>query len=178
MIKIAAFLMVIVVNFALYVLLFLSMAGMKPQQSVLLAKEKIAQLQADSSATQNQEVELSEEMKREIEKAREIIFIEKGELAAQKNQLLKDKTELEQLRNEITGLIAAKKKADEDRMYNLAKIYDGMDQEKVAEVFGQMEDSLIVSILPKMKPGNSSQVLEFLPPQRSARISRMLMRGA
>ena len=92
--------------------------------------------------------------------------------------MLKEKSDLEKLRNEIKNLMAAKKKADEDRMYNLAKIYDGMDQEKVAEVFGQMDDSLIVAILPKMKPGNSSQVLEFLPPQRSAKISKLLLEGA
>lgn len=178
LVKIAAFLIFMVINFALYLLLFLSMAGMKPQQSILLAKEKFGQVQADSSAVENKEVELSEEMKREVAKAREIIANEKGDLEAQKTQLLNEKSELEKLRSEIKNLMAAKKKADEDRMYNLAKIYDGMDQEKVAEVFGQMDDSLIVAILPKMKPGNSSQVLEFLPPQRSAKISKLLLEGA
>ena len=62
-------------------------------------------------------------------------------------------------------------------MYSLAKIYDGMDQEKVAEVFSQMQDSLIVALLPKMKSGNASLVLEFLPPGRSAKISRMMLEG-
>jgi flagellar motility protein MotE (MotC chaperone) len=172
--RILIYLAVTIANFAIYVFLFMTMAGLSPQRSLDILKVKAVEVAADT--TGNQAAQGSEaKMLSEVEKARKSVAAEKADLQQQKAQLLSEKTELENLRAEINRLMAAKKKADEDRMYSLAKIYDGMDQERLAAVFNQMNDSLVVSILPKMKPANASTVLEFLPAQRSARISEMLL---
>lgn len=177
--KIMFYLVGMMVNFLVYILIFSAALGIKPDQSLKYAKYKIEHMQADSSAVVEQDTVITEGLMSEIDKARQIIADEKADLQSQKEQLTKEKKELEALREEIHQLLADKSKAEEDKMYNLAKIYDGMDQENVARVFSQMEDSLVVVILPKMKPANASQVLEFLPPDRSARISKMLLvRGA
>lgn len=177
--KMPVYLIGIVLNFLVYILVFSAAVGMRPAQGLKFIKYKIEHTQSDSMAVAEQDTVHSEELKDEIEKAREIIANEKAELQSQKEQLTREKEELEALRREIQQLLADKHKAEEERMYNLAKIYDGMDQENVARVFDRMDDSLVVAILPKMKPANASQVLEFLPPERSARISKMLLiRGA
>ncbi|RKX20683.1 MAG: hypothetical protein DRP26_01185 [Candidatus Zixiibacteriota bacterium] len=164
-----------VVSFLVYILVFSAALGIKPDQSLKYAKFKIEHVKADSTAMVEQDTVITEDLMREIDKARRSIADEKADLQSQKERLIKEKEKLEALREEIQQLLADKRKAEEERMYNLAKIYDGMDQESVAKVFSQMEDSLVVVILPKMKPANASQVLEFLPPDRSARISKMLL---
>ena len=173
--KIPVYLIGIMLNFLIYVLVFSAAVGMKPIQSLEFVKHKIKHTQADSVAMAEQDTVHSEELKDEIEEARETIAKEKAELQSQKEQLTKERKELEDLRKELQQLLADKDKAEEERMYSLAKIYDGMDQENVARVFDRMDDSLVVEILPKMKPANASQVLEFLPAERSAKISKMLL---
>jgi flagellar motility protein MotE (MotC chaperone) len=172
--RILIYLAVTIVNFGIYVFLFLTLTGLTPERSIDLLKVKMEQVTIDTTTAALDQARESA-MLSEIEKARKTVSSEMEDLKQQKTQLLSEKTELEALREEIKRLMAVKSKADEDRMYNLAKIYDGMDQERLAAVFNQMDDSLIVSVLPKMKPGNASLVLEFLPPQRSAVISQMLL---
>ena len=172
--RILIYLAVTIVNFGIYVFLFLTLTGLSPERSLGLLKVKMEQVTVDTTSASLDKAKESA-MLSEVEKARKTVSSEMEDLKEQKAQLLSEKTELEALREEIKRLMAAKSKADEDKMYNLAKIYDGMDQERLAAVFNQMNDSLIVSVLPKMKPANASLVLEFLPPQRSAMISQMLL---
>ena len=175
--KILVYVLATVLNMGIYMFLFLSMAGLSPEQSLKVVKAKIEQVAVDTAAGEEQLQPLSTEMKGEVDKARKLVTGEIDDLQRQKDSLLTEKAALETLRDEIQKLLSRKSKAEEDRMYSLAKIYDGMDQEKVAEVFSQMQDSLIVALLPKMKPNNASLVLEFMPPGRSAKISRMMLEG-
>jgi flagellar motility protein MotE (MotC chaperone) len=174
LLRILIYLAVTIVNFGIYVFLFLTLTGLSPERSIDLLKVKMEQIKVDTTDAALAQAG-NNAMLSEVEKARKTVSSDMEELKLQKAQLLSEKTELEALREEIKRLMAAKSKADEDRMYSLAKIYDGMDQERLAAVFNQMDDSLIVSVLPKMKPANASLVLEFLPPQRSAVISQMLL---
>jgi len=176
--KIIVYVLATLLNFGIYVFLFLSMAGLSPEQSLSVVKSKALQVAIDTISVDDEGPELTAEMKQEIDNARNIVSDETEDLRRQKDSLLTEKAELEALRNEIQRLMARKSKDEEDRMYNLAKIYDGMDQERVADVFGQMQDSLVVALLPKMKTNNASQVLEYLPPKRSAHISRMILEGS
>ena len=157
--------------------LFLSMAGLSPEQSLKVVKAKIEQVVVDTVGGEEQASSLTTEMRGEIDKTRNAVTAEIDELQQQKDSLSTEKAQLEALKNEIDKLLSKKSKAEEDRMYSLAKIYDGMDQEKVADVFSQMQDSLIIALLPKMKSNNASLVLEFLPPGRSANISKMMLEG-
>ncbi len=175
--RILIYLVATIASFVLYVLLFMVAAGLTPQQSIEVLREKVEVAAIDSTATETGEAPMSDAMKAEVQKARGMVSDEMAELESEKNKLLSEKQELEKLRDEIARLLAKKSKAEEERMYNLAKIYDGMDQERLAEVFTRMNDTLIVNILPKMKANNASLVLEYLPPGRSAQISHMLLGG-
>jgi flagellar motility protein MotE (MotC chaperone) len=173
--RILIYLVATLANLALYVLLFMAAAGMSPQKSMNVLKTKIEEAAVDTLAAGSKPEKLASDVKDEIEQAREKASAEMKDLQNQKAALDSEKADLEKLRDEVQRLLARKNRAEEDKMYNLAKIYDSMDQEKLASVFANMNDSLIVKILPKMKSNNASLVLEYLPPQRSAMISRMLL---
>jgi flagellar motility protein MotE (MotC chaperone) len=173
--KILIFLVAAVANLGIYVFLFLTMSGLSPQQSMEIIKIKMEQVAADTASTASQQPD-SASTARPDESQK--IADEMAELQKQKAELNSEKASLEALRNEVSRLLAQKNKADDEKMYKLAKIYDGMDQQRLAEVFSQMDDSLVIKILPKMKAANASQVMQYLPPQRSATISRMILKGS
>ncbi|GEM_PF-1533012 len=174
--KILGYVTMIAINFLIYVFVFFILIGMEPHHGMAYARYKIDQIISDSVFVAEQEIVISKEMQKEIDKTKAIVAAELEDLKKQRAQWFKDKTELEAMRDNIQRMVKKKSKEEEDRMYKLAKIYDGMDQQSVAEVFAQMDDSLIVAILPKMKPANAGLVLEFLPAQRSAKLSRMLLK--
>jgi flagellar protein FlbB len=87
----------------------------------------------------------------------------------------KEKTELERLRNEISLLLKTKSKADSIQLYNLAKIYEGVDVVQLATVMANMDDSLVIAILPRMKSQKAGKILESMPAERAARISSKLL---
>ena len=173
--KIMVYLILTVLNFVVYVLVFSVAVGMKPDVSMEYIKFKFSETMTDSTAAIAQVIKISPEMQSEIDKAKEIISEERDEVQQQRDSLRFEIVRLEVLKNEVQQLLTEKNKVEEDRMNSLAKIYDGMDQERVAEVFSQMPDSLVVAIMAKMKSNNTSLVLEFLQPNRSAMISEMLL---
>ncbi len=87
------------------------------------------------------------------------------------------RTELESLKIEVEGLLETKKRKNEEKLNNLAKIYDGMNPIQLAEVMTGMHDSIVVEILPRMKRQKVSKILESMPPERAAVISALLLGG-
>ncbi len=96
-------------------------------------------------------------------------------LAQQLEAIRTEKAELEKLKVEVQELLAAKDKANEEKLYNLAKIYDGMDPVQLASVMSGINDSIVVAILPRMKSQKASKILESMPADRAARISTKLL---
>jgi len=96
-------------------------------------------------------------------------------LARQLETLRTEKAKLEKLKVEVQDLLAAKNKADEEKLYNLAKIYDGMDPVQLASIMSGINDSIVVAILPIMKSQKASKILESMPADRAARISTKLL---
>ena len=96
-------------------------------------------------------------------------------LAQQLEAIRTEKAELEKLKVEVQELLAAKDMANEEKLYNLAKIYDGMDPVQLASVMSGINDSIVVAILPRMKSQKASKILESMPADRAARISTKLL---
>ncbi len=103
-------------------------------------------------------------------------FQSKSDSLAQQMETIRTETaELEELKAELQELLAAKNKDEEEKLYNLAKIYDGMDPVQLAGVMSGINDSIVVEILPKMKSQKASKILESMPADRAARISTKLL---
>jgi flagellar motility protein MotE (MotC chaperone) len=174
--KIFLGLMLVVLNLAGYLFLFSYASGMKPSQAGKYLAVKIEQLKTGKKLLSPEQEKAIKE-KQEFEESRKMLEVEKEELKQQKAQLLKEKEELETIKKQIDSLRAIQAKADEDKMYNLAKIFDEMDKQQAAKVFAQMEDSLVISILPKMKSANASLILQYMEPTRSAQITKLFLSG-
>lgn len=104
----------------------------------------------------------------EIQKAREL-------LAAEKAELDKKQAELQEKENKVTQGLAKIDDAETARIISLARLYDGMKAEDVAQLVANLDDSLVVAIIPRMKPANAAKLLALLPPKRAASISTQLI---
>ena len=100
---------------------------------------------------------------------------EKKKLAKRENDLEKREKELVKLDLSVTQKILRIEQEESSRIGELAKLYDGMDSRAVAQLMANLDDDTVVSILPKMKSKNASAVLQLLPAQRAARLSKQMI---
>jgi flagellar motility protein MotE (MotC chaperone) len=175
-VKILLGLVLIVLNLVGYLFLFSFVFGMKPAQATKYLAIKIEQVKTGKQLLSPEQEKAIKE-KQEFEDSRKTLEAEKENLKKQKSQLQKEMEDLETIKKQIDSLRACQSKANEDKMYNLAKIFDGMDKQQAAKVFAQMEDSLVISILPKMKSANASLILQYMEPTRSAQITKLILSG-
>jgi flagellar motility protein MotE (MotC chaperone) len=175
-VKILLFLVLMVINLVGYIVLFSTAYGLKPAQAGKFVKAKIEQVSAGKTG-QPLPKDKAQLEKEEFEKSKQQLETEKEDLKRQQQQLLKDKADLESTKKQIEELKTGQSQAAQDKMYGLAKIYDGMDKQQAAKVFSQMDDSLVIAILPKMKSTNASQILQYMEPLRSAQITKMILSG-
>ena len=100
---------------------------------------------------------------------------ERALLAAEKSDLDRNRTELGEKENKVNQGLAKIEQAEAARIISLARLYDGMKAEEVARLFENLDDSLVVAIIPRMKPVNAAKLLALLPPKRAASISTQLI---
>jgi flagellar motility protein MotE (MotC chaperone) len=118
----------------------------------------------------------SQEMSREDSvEAVNWIEQEKKRLAAWESELDSRRKELKRLDAEVSQKVLKLEQAESARITNLARLYDGMDARAVARLMANLDDETVVSILPRMKSKNASQVLQLLPSQRAASLSKRMI---
>jgi len=100
---------------------------------------------------------------------------EKAALAAREKDLNSRQRELERLEKEVNKKLLNLEQVESARTAQLAKLYDGMDARSVAQLMSNLDDKTVVSILPRMKLKNASAVLQLLPPQRAAKLSKQMI---
>lgn len=113
--------------------------------------------------------------KNESLKAADWLDKEQKRLAAREADLTAREQELQKKDREIAQKILKIEQASSDRVTNLAKLYDGMEADAVSKIMANLEDDLVVSIIPKMKQKNASSVLALMPPQRAASLSKQII---
>ena len=75
----------------------------------------------------------------------------------------------------VAWLRLENEKEASDLIIKLAKLYDGMESRAVAKLMGNLDDETVVSILPRMKTKNASEVLQLLPAKRAAKLSKRMI---
>lgn len=100
---------------------------------------------------------------------------EKKKLAKRENDVVNREKELVKLDISLTQKLLRIEQEESSRTDELAKLYDGMDSRAVAQLMANLDDDTIVSILPRMKSKNASAVLQLLPAQRAARLSKQMI---
>lgn len=100
---------------------------------------------------------------------------EKALLAEKEKDLASRERELAILDMKVSQKLLTLEQARMSRVNSLAKLYDGMDARSVAAVMANLDDATVVSILPRMKIKNASQVLSLFPPKRGAKLSKQMI---
>ena len=100
---------------------------------------------------------------------------EMQKLIVEKDSLKNLKEELQTLNQKVDKASDRLDKAESARLTKLARLYDGMKADEVARLFNNLPDSIIVLILPKMKPANAAKILGLMKPKRAAGISTKLI---
>lgn len=132
-----------------------------------------AMAESETSVTEDGATEPME--KNESLKAVDWLDKEQKKLAARESDLTAREQELQKKDREIAQKILKIEQASSDRVTNLAKLYDGMEADAVSKIMANLEDELVVSIIPKMKQKNASSVLALMPPQRAASLSKQII---
>ncbi len=100
---------------------------------------------------------------------------QKAELAQRESAIAARQKELDELDRNVSKKVMRLEQSLADRVANLAKLYDGMEPEAVAKLAENLDDSLVVAIIPRMKQKNASQLLSLMPPQRAAKLSKQII---
>jgi len=92
-----------------------------------------------------------------------------------RGQLEKEQQQLDAYKKQIDRALARIEQAESARVTKLARLYDSMRPDDVAKLFENLDDKVILSILPKMKSVNAAKILGIMPPKRAARISTKMI---
>ncbi|MCH7879547.1 MAG: hypothetical protein IH914_09575 [candidate division Zixibacteria bacterium] len=113
--------------------------------------------------------------KKDSSEAVDWITAEKKKISEERTALNKRKKRLDAQERSIDQKLRQVDQAEAGRLNRLAKLYDGMKPDQVARMISKLEDKMIVSILPRMKPANASKIMGLMPPARGARISKQMI---
>ena len=108
-------------------------------------------------------------------KAQSWIEKQKDDLTKREVALTSRQKEVEELDRKVSQKVMRLEQSLADRVANLAKLYDGMEPSAVAKLAENLDDSIVVAIIPRMKQKNASQLLSLLPPQRAAKLSKQII---
>lgn len=100
---------------------------------------------------------------------------EKAALAQREKELNTRQRDLDRLEKEVNKKLLNIEQAESTRIAQLAKLYDGMDPRAVANLLSNLDDPTVVAILPRMKLKNASAVLQLMPAQRAAKLSKQMI---
>lgn len=100
---------------------------------------------------------------------------ETARLEKKEQELNARQRELEILDKKVSQKIVRIEQAESARVASLARLYDGMDPRSVAKLVANLDDATVVSILPRMKQKNASQVLALMPAARAAKLSKQMI---
>jgi flagellar motility protein MotE (MotC chaperone) len=106
------------------------------------------------------------------------VNVEKDKLREKEKSLNIRDVEVSKREQEVSRKLIKIEQVTATRISELARLYDGMDVRAVANMMASLDDTTIVSILPRMKQKNASQVLGLLPAQRGAKLSKQMIEVA
>ncbi|RKY72783.1 MAG: hypothetical protein DRP97_00130 [Candidatus Latescibacterota bacterium] len=163
--KLVAIILALIVNLTALVaiLMFTSGIGILPPDTE--DGEKLDPAVADSMRVKEPDDRIAS--KKEIEQ-------ERARLETRQRALEAEAIRVEALKDEVEHLLRKKLEMENQRVEELAKLYEGMKGNEVASVMEGLSDTLIVQILPKMKERQAAKVLSAMHPGRAAKISRMM----
>jgi flagellar motility protein MotE (MotC chaperone) len=96
----------------------------------------------------------------------------KSDLEVEKKAVAESREELNDYLQRIQEALAESDREREKRVRKLAKLYDSMDPEEAAGVISNLDMTLSVDIISRMKERKAAGLLEALPEELASSISR------
>ena len=109
-----------------------------------------------------------------LEKREKDLHMRQALLKAAEQELERKYQELNNLRNEIEGLLKQQSDAEEARIGSLVKIYEGMKPKDAARIFDTLDLDVLISVVGKMSERKVSPIMAAMNPERVRTITIML----
>ena len=100
---------------------------------------------------------------------------QKEEIAKERTRLRTEAAQFTQLKMETQALLERRQQLEQTNIANLAKLFETMKAEEVANIMENIPDVKVGLILQKMKKQNASDVMADLPAERAAKITMELI---
>ena len=97
-----------------------------------------------------------------------------SDLDVARNVLLAEEKKLETLHSSLRDEKKAIKEQNEESLNKLAKLYESMKPDEAAKIASQLENDLIVEIIPRMKERSAAKLLAAMDTKTAAEITRLI----
>ncbi|HUU46228.1 MAG TPA: hypothetical protein VM118_10900, partial [Acidobacteriota bacterium] len=97
------------------------------------------------------------------------------ELSVEEKRIGEERRELTRLKQEVENLLVRQEAIADEKVLYMAKLLDGMKPDEMTGLVVELDNKMILRVLPKMKPQSASKLLAQLPPKRAAAITTALL---
>jgi flagellar motility protein MotE (MotC chaperone) len=113
----------------------------------------------------------------EISREEERMTALKAALEAVKRELLSERERLEELKREVEAQIERRDKVVDERLDQIAKVYQAMKPKEAAKTLEEMDDDMAVQILERISGRNIAKIFNTMPKDRVRELTRRLEEG-
>ncbi len=178
--KLQWFFFVIVIPIVFSVTLFiviLNIAGINVGDSVAKIGSNIPFVSSFFEETGDNEAEKTDNSEKKLKELETLVKDYESqieslemEVQAKEDELLKKEQEIEQLTSSLEQKESNAEQAEME-LKNLSNSFKDMDPEKAAPIFEEMEQSLAIAVLKKLKADERGAIFEYMDPAKVATLS-------
>ncbi len=106
------------------------------------------------------------ERKRDLDAREEELNKLEQELSQQREIVEKKMAELELTRKSISSTLEEKVQADDKKIENLVQVYSTMKPPQAAKALEEMDETLAIEIIGRMKKKNAAEVMNLVKPEK------------
>lgn len=118
-----------------------------------------------------------EERRRELARQQEELAALKRALEAAKVELLQERQRLEELKSQVEADLARRGKLNDERLGQVAKVYQSMKPREAAQALEKLDDDLAVAILDRLPGRVVGKLFDVMDKNRVRQLTRRLQEG-
>ena len=139
-------------------------------------KEEPVELTKQELAAAEFQLQGINEQKAEMLSMQGSIAAVQADVKIARNVLLAEQKKLEALHSSLKDEKASIKQQNEESLNKLAKLYESMKPAEAAKIASQLQNDLVVEIIPRMKERSAAKLLAAMDSKTAAEITRLISR--
>ncbi len=106
-----------------------------------------------------------------------ILFLEATEkrVNSKIDELANVQKQIEALKTEIQQIAASYKKEEDEKVQSLVRIYETMKPKEAAVIFNQLDNTILIQVLSKMKEAKSAIIMANMDPVKTRVVTALLL---